>query len=162
MAQLVKPPTSAQVTISQFVNLSPTSGSVLTAQNLEPASDSVSPSFPSPPLLPLSLSLSKINKHLKNVNKVKSMDFAAKRDLDMPSIFIKESMEQRPPVRESLGVFFLNIFFNFFKCLLNFKRYIERDRAWAGERQRERETQNRKQVPGSELSAQSPTRGSNS
>ena len=37
----------------------------------------------------------------------------------------------------------------------------ERDRAWAGEGQRERETQNRKQVPGSELSAQSPTRGSN-
>ena len=31
-----------------------------------------------------------------------------------------------------------------------------------GEGQRERETQNPKQVPGSELSAQSPTRGSNS
>ena len=38
----------------------------------------------------------------------------------------------------------------------------ERDRAPAGERQRERETQNRKQAPGSELSAQSPTWGSNS
>ena len=37
----------------------------------------------------------------------------------------------------------------------------ERDRAWAGEGQRERETQNLKQAPGSELSAQSPTRGSN-
>ena len=37
----------------------------------------------------------------------------------------------------------------------------ERDRAWVGEGQRERETPNRKQAPGSELSAQSPTRGSN-
>ena len=36
-----------------------------------------------------------------------------------------------------------------------------RDRTPAGEGQRERETQNLKQVPGSELSAQSPTRGSN-
>ena len=35
----------------------------------------------------------------------------------------------------------------------------ERDRVWAGEGQRERETQNLKQSPGSELSAQSPTRG---
>ena len=31
-----------------------------------------------------------------------------------------------------------------------------------GERERERETQNPKQAPGSELSAQSPTQGSNS
>ena len=38
----------------------------------------------------------------------------------------------------------------------------ERDTAWAGERQRERETQNPKQAPGSELSAQSPMQGSNS
>ena len=37
----------------------------------------------------------------------------------------------------------------------------ERNRAWVGEGQRERETQNLKQAPGSELSAQSPTRGSN-
>ena len=42
------------------------------------------------------------------------------------------------------------------------QRERERDRAWAGEVQRERETQNPKQAPGSELSAQSPTRGSNS
>ena len=38
----------------------------------------------------------------------------------------------------------------------------ERDRAQMGEGQRERETQNLKQAPGSELSAQSPTRGLNS
>ena len=56
--------TLAQVTISWFVGLSPMLGSVLTAQSLEPASDSVSPL--SAPLLlvrSLSLSLSKINKH---------------------------------------------------------------------------------------------------
>ena len=38
----------------------------------------------------------------------------------------------------------------------------ERDRAWVGEEQRERETQNPKQAPDSELSAQRPMRGSNS
>ena len=38
----------------------------------------------------------------------------------------------------------------------------ERESAQAGEGQRERETQNLKQSPGSELSAQSPTRGLNS
>ena len=37
VAQLVKRPTSAQVMISWFVSSSPTSGSVLTAQSLEPA-----------------------------------------------------------------------------------------------------------------------------
>ena len=45
VAQLVKWPTSAQVMISQFVSSSPTPGSVLTAQSLEPALDSVSPSL---------------------------------------------------------------------------------------------------------------------
>ena len=39
VAQSVKPPTSAQVVISSSVSSSPTSGSVLTAQRLEPASD---------------------------------------------------------------------------------------------------------------------------
>ena len=59
-----KHPTSAQVMVSQFMSSSPTSGSVLTAQSLEPASDSVSPSFSVLPLLMLylSLCLSKINK----------------------------------------------------------------------------------------------------
>ena len=42
--QSVKHPTSAQVMISQFVGSSPELGSVLiTAQKLEPASDSMSP-----------------------------------------------------------------------------------------------------------------------
>ena len=43
VAQLVERPTSTQVMISQSVGLSPTSGSVPTAQSLEPALDSVSP-----------------------------------------------------------------------------------------------------------------------
>ena len=69
MAQLVERPTLARVMISRFVSSSPASGSVLTAQSLEPASDFVSPSLSAPPLLmlclsvslSLSLSLSKIN-----------------------------------------------------------------------------------------------------
>ena len=63
VAQSVKRPTSAQVMISQFVSSSPTSGSVLTAQSLEPASDSVSPSLslPLPHSFSLSLSLLKIS-----------------------------------------------------------------------------------------------------
>ena len=55
--------TSAQVTIARFTSSNPASGSVLTAQGLEPASDAVSPSLSAPPLLVLCLSLSKINKH---------------------------------------------------------------------------------------------------
>ena len=61
VAQSVKRPTSAQVMISRSVGSSPASGSVLTAQSLEPVSDSVSPSFSDPPLFMLSLSVSKIN-----------------------------------------------------------------------------------------------------
>ena len=63
MAQSVKRPTSAQVVILWSVSSSPASGSVLTAQSLEPASDSVSPSLSAPPplMLTVSLSLSKIN-----------------------------------------------------------------------------------------------------
>ena len=60
MAQLVKHLTSAQVIISRFMSSSPTSGSVLTAQSLEPPWDSVSPSLSAPPLLVLCLS--KMNK----------------------------------------------------------------------------------------------------
>ena len=64
MVQSVQHPTSAQVKTSQFVSWSPTWGSVLTAQSLEPISDSVSPSLSAPlllmlaRLLALSLSLS--------------------------------------------------------------------------------------------------------
>ena len=57
VAQSVKQPTSAQVMISPLVSLSPASGSVLTAQSLETASDSVSPPLSAPPPLVLSLAL---------------------------------------------------------------------------------------------------------
>ena len=52
----------------------------------------------------------------------------------------------------------------FLKIFLMFLFIFEtqRDRVLAGEGQRERETQNPKQAPGSELSAQSPMWGSNS
>ena len=58
VAQSVKGLTSAQVMISPFMSSSPMSGSVRTAQSLELASDSVSPSLSAHPLLMLCLSLS--------------------------------------------------------------------------------------------------------
>ena len=61
VAQSVKRPTSAQVMISRSVSSSLASGSVLTAQSLEPVLDSVSPSLYPPPFM-LCLSVSKINK----------------------------------------------------------------------------------------------------
>ena len=51
---------------------------------------------------------------------------------------------------------FKKIFFNVYLFL------TERNRAWVGEGQRERETQNPKQAPSSELPAQSPMRSSSS
>ena len=62
VAQLVERPTSAQIMTSWFVGLSPTSGSVLTAQSLEPASDSVSPCLLASPPLMLCISLFLKNK----------------------------------------------------------------------------------------------------
>ena len=62
VAQSVKRPTLAQVMISRSVGSSPASGSVLTAQSLEPVSDSVSPSLSAPPLLRVCLSLSLNNR----------------------------------------------------------------------------------------------------
>ena len=58
VAQSVERPTLAQVMISQSMGSSPASGSVLTAQSLEPVSDSVPPSLSAPPLFMLCLSLS--------------------------------------------------------------------------------------------------------
>ena len=58
VGQSVKRLTLAQAMISRFVSFSPTWGSVLTAQSLEPASDSVFPSLSAPFPLVLSLSLS--------------------------------------------------------------------------------------------------------
>ena len=59
MAQSVELLTAAQVMILWFMGLRPILGSVLTAQTLESALDSVSPPFLSaPPLLMLCLSLS--------------------------------------------------------------------------------------------------------
>ena len=70
VAQLVERLTSALVMILQSVGSGPASGSVLTAQNLEPASDSVSLSLSlsAPPPLMLCLSLS-----VKNINSKKKL-----------------------------------------------------------------------------------------
>ena len=61
VAQSVERPTSAQVMILRFVGSSPTSGSALTAQRLDLASDSMSPSLSAPPML--ALCLPEINEH---------------------------------------------------------------------------------------------------
>ena len=71
VAQSVKRPTSAQVMISRSVSSSPAWGSVLTAQSLEPVSDSVSPSLSAPPLLALCLSQKCINVKKKKLKKKK-------------------------------------------------------------------------------------------
>ena len=66
MAEPVGRPTLAQVMISWFVSSSPASGSALTAQSLEPASDSVSPSLSvSLPLTPVCVSFTLKIKILK-------------------------------------------------------------------------------------------------
>ena len=70
VAQLVKRPTSAHVMFSQFVSSIPELGSVLTAQSLGPALESVSPSLSTPPLIARSLSLSVLKINLKNVKKI--------------------------------------------------------------------------------------------
>ena len=56
VAQSVKFPTLAKVMISGFVSSSPASVSVLIAQSVEPASDSVSPSLFAPSLFMLCVS----------------------------------------------------------------------------------------------------------
>ena len=65
VAQSVGHLISAQVMISQSMSSSPRSSSVLTAQSLEPASDSMSPSLSAPHPVTLCLPLSKIN--IKNI-----------------------------------------------------------------------------------------------
>ena len=63
----VERPTLAQVMISQIVGSSPTLGSVLAAQSLEPVWDSVSPSLSAPLSLALHLSLSVSKINIKNI-----------------------------------------------------------------------------------------------
>ena len=60
------------------------------------------------------------------------------------------------------GYHYMLIFFKKFNVYFLRDQERERNRAQAGEGQRERETQNPKQAPSSELSAQSPMPGSNS
>ena len=64
VAQSVRCLTLAQAMISLFVSSSPALGSVLTAQSLEPVSDSVSPSLS----LSLSLSLCPFPAHALSVS----------------------------------------------------------------------------------------------
>ena len=71
VAQSVERPTSTRVMISQLMSSSRASGSVLTSQSLEPASDAVSPSLSLP--LPCSCSVS------LSVSKIKILFFLIKK-----------------------------------------------------------------------------------
>ena len=86
MGQLVKRLTSAQVTTLWSMSLSPASGSVLTAQSLELASDSVSPFLFCPfPTHTLSLSL-KNKQMLKKaflINKIYKIHQVIQKQLDL-------------------------------------------------------------------------------
>ena len=95
MAQSVKWLTSAQVMILRSVSSSPASGSVLTAQSLEPVSDSVSPSLSAPPPFMLCLSLSQKQINVKKIKKIKCL-----------FIFEKESMNRRGAAEISPFKFF--------------------------------------------------------
>ena len=64
----------------------------MTAQSLEPASDSVSPSLSAPPPLALCLSLSKINKHQKKLKNGCNEWAKGKAFLDL--IFLREAGSQ--------------------------------------------------------------------
>ena len=75
MAQSVKCLTSTQVIISQLMSSSPASGSLLTAQSLEPVSDSVSPSLSAPPLFALCLCL----KNKQTLEKLKKKKLKKKK-----------------------------------------------------------------------------------
>ena len=77
VAQSVGRPTLAQLMISRSVGSSPASDSVLTAQSLEPASDSVSPSLSATSPLRLCLSCSLKNKQtFKKFLKIKKKIWA--------------------------------------------------------------------------------------
>ena len=75
VAQSVERLTSAQVMISQLMSSSPSSGSVLTARSLEPASDPGSPSLSAPDPLAFCLCLSQrqttIKTNLKTQQRVR-------------------------------------------------------------------------------------------
>ena len=81
---------------------------------------------------------------------------------------IQTKKQNRTPPRSSQSCFLLATSLPRVTTILiskNFLMFIyfwERDRVRAWEEQRERETQNLKQAPGSELSAHSPRQGSNS
>ena len=74
---------------------------------------------------------------------------------------LTDGTTQAPQWPILLFIYFFIVLFLFFLTLIYYWE-TERGRAWAREGQREEETQNPKQAPGSELSAQSLRQGSNS
>ena len=102
MAQSVKRPTLAQVTILWSVDSSPASGSVLTAQSLEPALDSVSLALcPSP-----AYALSKISEcALKKNFKQKKINFYINKNPNAIPGYRAEAVRKKTlnPILAQLG-----------------------------------------------------------
>ena len=96
-----KHPTLAQVMISQFVGSSPAFSFVLTAQSLEPASDSVSPSLSAPCLFTFSLSLSLLGKQtLKKILRKKERHRKSPKACGSVShMYVHLSNEDKIPAR---------------------------------------------------------------
>ena len=107
----------------------------------------------------LSLSVSKINKNIKNVFLI-TLKIPQKHNFcDCLIVSCMNDLFgywKQHIVNVFLFIWVLKHFFNFY--LLCFR---DRDRTWMGEEQRDRETQNPKEASGSELSAQSPMQGLN-
>ena len=94
VAQSVKHQTLAQVMISWFVGSRPILRSVLTAQRLEPASDSVSPSLSPPPLF--MLCLSKIN--VKNFFKKNEILLAICNNVDGTRVYYAKQNKRKADI----------------------------------------------------------------
>ena len=106
MAQSVKRLTSDQLMISLSVSLTPISGSVLTAQSLEPASDSTSPSL-SAPSLTCALSLSDSQKWIivKKLKKKKNQPVLSSLSFKSEPILLSS-----PPLVSGIFSYILHLF----------------------------------------------------
>ena len=103
---------------------------------------------------------------LQRPNKIERVNLWISRDIWIIPIqlqgfddYFKDRMVSMPKYVNIVFAFFLLYFFNFFFNVYLFLRQRETEHERG--RVRERETQNWKQAPGSELSAQSRMRGSN-
>ena len=103
----------------------------------------------------------KEHKEVKYLLKFTELEFEMKQFGFRYSFYL--SIRHKRKEREHICMYSNSVFlfFSFFFLMFTYFWETERDRSWAGQGRREREMQNLKQVPGSELSAQSPAWGLN-